>query len=189
MHARRASYVEIDPMPLGTRDDLGRTTSAGIRRTIASAVRETVDFEGPIATARLARSIGRRFGFDRVAAGWQEFILQAVPAELVRRSELGEFVWPSGVDPDTWRGYRTTPEDVERPLSDVAPEEIINAMAAVAAERVCTDDEELFRATLALFGQRRLTGPTTARLEPCLDFALRASRLIRTETGTWRAGA
>jgi hypothetical protein len=189
MHARRTPYVEIDPMPLGTRDDLGRTTSAGIRRTIASAVRETVDFEGPIAAARLARSIGRRFGFDRVAAGRQEFILQAVPAELVRRSELGEFVWPSDVDPDTWRGYRTTPEDVERPLSDVAPEEIINAMAAVAAERVCTDNEELFRATLAVFGQRRLTGPTTARLETCLAFALRASRLIRTETGTWRAGA
>jgi hypothetical protein len=189
MHARRTSYVEMDTTPLGTRDDLGRTHSAEIRRTIAAAVRETVELEGPIAAARLARSIGRRFGFGRVAAARQQFILEAVPAELMRTSELGEFVWPPGLNPETWRGYRTTPEDVERPLADVAPEEIINAMADVAAQRVCPGDEELFRATLAVFGQRRLTDQATARLQTCRDIAVQASRLIRTETGVWQAGA
>ena len=101
----------------------------------------------------------------------------------------GEFVWPLGLDPETWRGYRMTPEDVDRPFAEVAPEEIINAMADVAAQGVCTGDEELFRATLAVFGQRRFTGQTTARLDACRDIAVQGSRLIRTETGVWQVGA
>ncbi|WP_414641202.1 DUF4011 domain-containing protein [Baekduia sp.] len=184
----RAPYAEVEPTQLGTREDLGRTSSPDVRRIIADAVRETVDAEGPIATARLARSIGRRFGFDRVAAARQRFILEALPTERVRSSELGEFAWPADLDPDAWRGYRTTPEEIDRPLSDLAPEEIINAMADVSAHGQVTNEEELFRATLALFGQRRLTGQTTARLQSCLAVAQDASRLVRGDDG-WRAGA
>jgi hypothetical protein len=189
MHARGAPYVEAVPTPLGTRADLDRTGALIVRRAIATAVRETVAIEGPILTARLARSIGRRFGFDRVAAGRQRFILATLPPELVRASEFGDFVWPPELDPKTWRGFRSTPPELDRPLSEVAPEEIINAMAAAAADQYCANDEALFRATLATFGQRRLTGPTTARLEACRDLAVSRSRLIRTERGAWRAGA
>lgn len=188
-HARGVVYAELRGEPLGSREDLGRTTSPTIRAVVAAAVRETVEAEGPITTARLARSIGRRFGFDRVAAGRQRFILEAVPTERVRSSGLGDFVWPTNLDPTEWRGYRTTPDDVERPLTDVAPEEIVNAMADVAAGSSFANDEELFRATLSLFGQRRLTSQTTARLQECCALAVRDARLIRTEAGGWRTGA
>lgn len=188
-HALGAAYVEIQATTLGDRDDLGRTTSPFVRGAIMNAVRDTVEAEGPITTARLARSIGRRYGFDRVAAARQRFILEAVPADRVRTTELGEFVWPTGLDPESWRGYRATPPDVERPLTDVCPEEIINAMAHVCADHVLSDDEGLFRATLAVFGQRRLTGPTTARLDACRDLAIQRSRLVRTASGAWRPAA
>lgn len=181
-------YVETDATALGTRADLDRTTSPTVRQVIAAAVRTTVEDEGPITVARLARSVGRRFGFERVTAGRQAFILQALPEERVRRSELGDFAWPPDRDPATWRGFRSTPADLDRPLADIAPEEIVNAMAHVAAEQRCSDDESLFRATLAIFGQRRLTGPTTARLTACLHFAEQQSRLIRTGDGLWRPG-
>ena len=187
--AQGAEYLEVDPVPLGTREDLGLTNSPTVRAAITAAVRETVEAEGPIAAGRLARSIGRRFGFDRVAAGRQRFILEAVPSQLLRASELGEFVWPTGVDPEQWRGYRTTPEGVERPLTDVAPEEIINAMAAVAQGRRLASDEDLFRATLGLFGQRRLTSQTTMRLQACSKIAVEDARLVRTDEGGWLAGA
>ena len=184
-----APYSEAPSTPLGTREDLGRVGSPEVRRTIADAVRETVEAEGPITTGRLARSIGRRFGFDRVAAGRQQFILEHVPAELVHSSALGTFVWPRHLDLQTWRGFRTTPDDVDRLLPEVAPEEIINAMAYVAAEYRPRDDEELFRSTLSLFGQRRLTGMTTERLEACRDLAVERSRLIFEDGRPWRAGA
>ena len=187
--ARGAWYVETDPVTLGNREDLDRTDSVAVRATVAAAVRETIETEGPIATTRLARSIGRRFGFDRVASGRQQLILREVPTHLIRRSDLGEFVWPAGVDPETWKGYRRTPEDISRPLSDVAPEEIVNAMSDVATARTFADDDELFRATLLLFGQRRLTSQTIERLTLCRKLAERRSRLIRTPDERWAAGA
>jgi hypothetical protein len=189
INARGCPYQETTPTPLGTRDDLGRTTSSEVRRTIAAAVRETVETEGPITTGRLARTIGRRFGFDRVTSGRQRFILEAVPAELIKRTTLGEFVWPTGLDKETWRGYRTTPATIGRPLTDIAPEELINAMADTANAGRYDDEHELYRATMLLFGQRRLTSQTIARLAVCLQLAEERSRLIKTEHGDWRGGA
>ena len=189
MHERGCPYQETTPTPLGTRDDLGWTTSPEIRRTIATAVQDTVETEGPIATYRLARSIGRRFGFDRVTSGRQRFILEAVPVELIKRTTLGEFVWPTGLDKDTWRGYRTTPATINRPLTDIAPEELINAMADTANAGRYDDEHELYRATMLVFGQRRLTSQTIARLAVCRQLAEERSRLIKTEHGDWRGGA
>jgi hypothetical protein len=189
LHARGGPYQETNPTILGTRDDLGRTTSPEVRQTIAAAVRDTVESEGPIATGRLARSIGRRFGFDRVTSGRQRFILEAVPAELVKRTTLGEFVWPTGLDNETWRGYRATPAAISRPLTDIAPEELINAMADTANASRYIDEHELYRATMLVFGQRRLTSQTIARLEACRRLGEERSRLIRAEEGGWRGGA
>lgn len=189
VHARGCPYQETTPTPLGTRDDLGRTTSPEVRQTIAAAVRDTVETEGPITTDRLARSIGRRFGFDRVTSGRQRFILEAVPAELLKRTTLGEFVWPTGLDKDIWRGYRTTPATINRPLTDIAPEELINAMADTANADLYNDEHELYRATMLVFGQRRLTSQTIARLAVCRQLAEERSRLIKTDHGNWRGGA
>ncbi|HEY5429484.1 MAG TPA: DUF3320 domain-containing protein, partial [Solirubrobacteraceae bacterium] len=189
VQARGRPYQETTPTPLGTRDDLRRTTSPEVRRIVAAAVRDTVETEGPIATDRLARSIGRRFGFDRVTSGRQRFILEAVPDELIKRTTLGEFVWPSGLDADVWRGYRTTPATVNRPLTDIAPEELINAMADTANASRYVDEHELYRATMLVFGQRRLTSQTIARLAVCRALAEERSRLIKTEHGDWRGGA
>ncbi|WP_210492100.1 DUF4011 domain-containing protein [Patulibacter sp. SYSU D01012] len=186
--ARGEDYVEEPATPLGVREDLDRTNSRSIRATITAAARRTVEQEGPMTTERLARSVGRRFGFSSVAAARRRFILDLVPSELIHRSELGDFVWPSQIDPATWRGYRATPADMVRPLADIAPEEIVNAMAAVCARSPITSDEQLFRETLAVFGQKRLTGTSQARLARCRDLGLAVSRLV-TDGERWRAGA
>jgi hypothetical protein len=181
-------YVEEPATPLGARDDLDRTNSRSVRATITAAARRTVEQEGPISTERLARSIARRFGWTRVPGARQRFILDLVPPELIRRSDLGEFVWPTQLDPTTWRGYRTTPADLVRPLTDIAPEEIVNAMAAVCARSPVRDDEQLFREALAVFGQKRLTTTSQTRLERCRDLGVAASRLVA-DGERWRAGA
>lgn len=176
--ARGDEYVEEPATPLGERADLDRTNSRSVRATITAAARRTVEQEGPIATERLARTIARRFGFDRVPGARQRFILDLVPPDLVHPSDLGDFVWPTQLNRTTWRGYRTTPPDLSRPLTDIAPEEIINAMAAVCARSPIRDDEQLFRETLGAFGQKRLTGTSRARLEMCRDLAMTGGRLV-----------
>ena len=106
---------------LGDRTDLDRLNSPTVRHKITAAARETVQFEGPIALDRLARDIGHRFGFDRVSSNRKEFITSCVPSELIRSTELGDFVWPRELDQETWRGFRTTPEDMTRALAEIAP--------------------------------------------------------------------
>ncbi|MCC8929023.1 MULTISPECIES: DUF3320 domain-containing protein [Nocardiaceae] len=188
-HGRNIEYVEASSSNLGIRDDLDRVHSPAVKNTILRAVQETVEIEGPISIDRLARNVARRFGFDRVAAARRDFVLQSVPEELIERSEaLGDFVWPKELDRGTWRGFRRTPSDLARPLSDVAPEEIINAMMSVCARAGQPDYDSLLRQTLSTFNQKRLTGQTRERLETVIDLGVRRGRLIKIGE-TYRAGS
>ncbi|MAU84673.1 MAG: DNA/RNA helicase [Gordonia sp.] len=185
-HGQPARYLVAPTAPIGTREDLDRVNSTTVRRTITDAVRETVALEGPIELDQLARRVGHRFGYDRLRANRKEFILSCVPKALVRSGELGAFAWPDSVDPSTWRGFRSTPEDMSRALSDIAREEIVNAMS-VACRGRGLDDTAVMRETLALFGQRRLTQGNTDRLTACIAFGIAKGRLVRID-GLIRAG-
>ncbi|MBP1159800.1 hypothetical protein JOE46_001959 [Rhodococcus sp. PvR099] len=186
-NSRGGVYQCAPTTALGEREDLDRVNSATVRGRITGAVREIVEIEGPIELDRLARDVGRRFGFDRVSASRKGFVIDCVPAELIQATPLGNFVWPRELDCAEWGGYRSTPDNVTRSLSDIAPEEIVNAMNAVCRGRQL-EVEPLMRETMAVFNQKRLAGPSRDRLDACLDHGLRSGRLIRTG-GTIRAGA
>jgi len=185
-HGRPAAYVSAPTTPLGDRTDLDRLNSRSVRDTIVTAARATVEAEGPIALDRLAREIGHRFGYDRVSAGRKDFIIRCVPNELIRSSDLGDFVWPRQIEQQAWRGFRNPREEMTRPLAEVAPEEIANAMKAACKGRAL-DEATLMREAMALFGQRRLAGPSRERLERCIDLGVRTGRLLRID-GLIRAG-
>lgn len=184
---RGVAYSSAPTTSLGTRDDLDRVNSPSVKSIITAAVRETVEIEGPIALNILARDVGRRFGFNRVAAARKDFVIDSVPPELIHRSPLGDFVWPRQIDRTAWRGYRSTPVDLTRSLGDIAPEEIINAMNAACTVHPL-DADSLMRETMSTFNQRRLAGPSRDRLEACIDLGLRNGRIIRAGS-MFRAGA
>ncbi|MFF0242222.1 DUF4011 domain-containing protein [Rhodococcus pyridinivorans] len=177
-HGRGVAYTCAPTAPLGERGDLDRVNSASVRRVITDAVRETVEIEGPILLDRLTRVVAKRFGFERVKAARKEFVGECVPPELIHATPLGSFVWPRQLDRTTWRGFRTTPDDVTRSLNEIAPEEIVNAMNAACMGREL-DVEDLVRETMALFNQSRLGGPSRDRLEACLDLGVANGRLIQ----------
>ncbi|WP_328811374.1 DUF3320 domain-containing protein [Rhodococcus sp. NBC_00294] len=176
--SRGSDYVEASTRTLGGRGDLERVDSPSVRSTIVDAVRELVEVEGPIEMDRLCRQIGGRFGFDRLKAARKDSIERCVPQELIRTSKGGTFVWPADLDGMTWRGFRTTPSDVTRPLSEISLEEIANAEMFVA-DRDGLEQELLFRRTLTLFNQKRLTAQSTERLQLATELALRSGRLMQ----------
>jgi hypothetical protein len=183
-HGQPAAYLAAPTTPIGTREDLDRVNSTTVRRTITEAVRETVSLEGPIELDQLARRVGHRFGYERLRANRKEFILSCVPKTLVRTDDLGSFAWPDALDPNSWRGYRSTPDDMARALGDVAAEEIVNAMSVACRGREL-DDTALMRETLALFGQTRLTQGNTDRLTACIAFGISTGRLVRIDGMVW----
>jgi very-short-patch-repair endonuclease len=180
--AAAAFYIEAPTSPLGSRAELDHPEWHSVRKRLQDAVHEAIEIEGPIALNRLTRNVVHRFGLNRAKAGRQEIVRQLVPPELIYRYEFGEFVWPRRLDRSAWRGFRRTPPDFFRPLDEIAPEEIINAMAYAARDGV-DDFELLMRDTLALFDQKRLTGPAQDRLIWCIDRAEASGRLIRRGAG------
>ncbi|AFR49083.1 DUF4011 domain-containing protein [Gordonia sp. KTR9] len=182
-----ARYMQAPTTALGAREDLDRINSQSVKQTITNAVRETVSIEGPIELDRLARSIGHRFGYDRLRATRKDLIVDCVPRALVHGTPLGTFVWPEQLDREAWRGFRSTSAGMTRPLTEIAPEEIINAMATSCGPRGL-DEEALMRATIAKFGQRRLTQGMTERLATCIALGVKSGRLLRIGL-TIRAGA
>jgi hypothetical protein len=89
----------------------------------------------------------------------------------------GEYLWPKGVDKETWTGFRRQASSAARPLEHVAPDEIANAMVALARAADGLPEDELFAATVGVFGYRRRTPALQPLLEAALIHARAAGRL------------
>jgi hypothetical protein len=155
------------PKPAGDRkvlDSLPDPAAArAVRRVLAAGVRA----EGPVHRDRLVRATAPAFGLTRVSEARRAALLALLPDGSV----VGDFVWPADGPPSTWREFRRQAAAADRPLEQVAPEEIGNAMAALCRTAAGLPRDELYLRTLAVFGHRR----RTAALLPLLDAALAAA--------------
>ncbi|MFB8146646.1 DUF4011 domain-containing protein [Microbacterium sp. NPDC056003] len=162
--SRDGVFVPAHANVVGSRDVLDELP----RRSSAAAVREqildVIDSEGPVELARLTRIVARRFGLNAVRAARAEEIARLVPRDRLKKSRLGAFAWPEGLDPQTWEGYRSSDKDGSRSLDEVAPEEIRNAMIAVRQLAPTLDEEGVLRRTAEVFGIVRLGALVKARL-------------------------
>ena len=93
------------------------------------------------------------------------------------------YLWPEGVDPASWTGFRRQMSSTDRPLEHVAPEEITNAMAALCRAGAGMMREELLTQTAAVFGYKRRTPTVTPSLEAALAWALHRGRLSEQSSG------
>ncbi|MFC6013766.1 hypothetical protein [Nocardia lasii] len=178
-------YVKASTGVLGSPADLDRDSSATIPVRVRDAVRETISLEGPIERNLLVARVAQRFGVQKPSEKQQICVLGEVPESLMRATSLGVFVWPSDLDPATWRGFRFTPPTLTRTIDAIPAEEIVNAITHVAQRDRHTLDEIVW-ATLTQFGHER-TGAAEDRIEACLNAAVRRGRLARDPDGRFRA--
>ena len=80
----------------------------------------------------------------------------------------GDFLWPAGTDREAWAWFRRQATSAERPLDQIAPRELGNAMVALCRAGGGLPREELYARTTEIFGYRR----RPAALDPLLDAAL-----------------
>lgn len=178
-------YASAPTGALGAPVDLDRDSAATIPVRIREAVRETIAIEGPIERAVLVARVAQRFGVRAPSDKQQIRVLGEVPESLMRATSLGVFVWPSDLDPGSWRGFRFTPPTVSRPIDTICAEEIVNAITHVA-QRDRHSFDDIVWATLTQFGHDR-TGAAEDRIEACLTLAVRRGRLARDPDGRYRA--
>jgi hypothetical protein len=108
--------------------------------------------------------------------------LDALGALVPASMRAGDFVWPDGLDRSTWTGFRRDPA-ADRPMDQIAPEEIGNAMVALCRASAGMTRDELFAQTLEVFGYRRRTAAQVAVLEAALAATVAAGRLTESAAG------
>ena len=167
-----AAFVPWTPRTAGTVEVL-----TGLPRTgsqVAAVVAEVVAAEGPVHVDRLVRLVAGAFGLTRVVEARRASILAQVGGPMVVEDDV---VWPVGMRPGEWSGYRRTPEGVERPFEHVPLREVVNAMVSVARGAAGMAVSELRREVLGVFGGRRVTASAAERLAAAVELGVRAGRL------------
>jgi hypothetical protein len=157
-------------------DELPASKAARVvRRVLAAGIKA----EGPIHVDRLAKLTVNAFGLNRAAEGRKNTLLSLLPPSAV----VDSYLWPEGVSPDTFDGFRRQTASTDRPLEHVAPEEIGNAMAALCRASAGMMADELLTQTAAIFGYKRRTAAVTPALEAALKLALHRGRLVEQPSG------
>ncbi|GAB3358865.1 DUF4011 domain-containing protein [Modestobacter lapidis] len=166
------------PAPAGGKEMLDRIANPRGAEKVRKVLLTGVAAEGPVHVDRLARLTGGAFGLSRVLRARLDSLGALVPPAM----RVGDFVWPDGLDRATWTGFRRDPA-ADRPMEQIAPEEIGNAMVALCRASAGMTRDELFAQTLEVFGYRRRTAAQVAVLEAALQLTLTAGRLGESASG------
>lgn len=163
-------FVPWHPRRLGGREVLDALPDRAAADRVGQAIAEVVAAEGPVRADRLASLVANAFDLSKVNDNRREQILRHVPRGL-RRDRAEDVVWPDGVDPETWPGYRPAGESSPRRFADVPLREIGNAMAALVTAGGGMERAELHGETLRVFGLLRRTQAAVERLDSALELA------------------
>lgn len=164
-----AQYVRADfkPTPFPRGDE--QAMLAELRRAVAAIL----SLEAPLREDRLLHIVAGMFGSTTLREGVRRTILATVPAGFaVAATPTGRrFFWVAGQAREDYHLFRVplADDDEARPLADIAPEEMANAMRQVLARNLSLAIEDFYRETSLLFGCRRLTAKSKEYLAEGLE--------------------
>lgn len=164
--------------------DILRTSSSS-RTLVGAAMEQIIEAEGPIHTVRLAKLTCAEFSLNKVSSHRANSVLKLIGKKYFVDED--SFVWPHGLDSDTWRGYRENEPEVERKIEHVSKVEIANAMVAICRNAHGIDWEDLKRSTIRTFGGKRVTTGIGERLEAAARDAVVVGKLNLNESGLYQA--
>jgi hypothetical protein len=172
-------FVPWIPKTAGEKAVLDELPAAKAARVVRRVLNAGVKAEGPIHVDRLAKLTVGAFGLNRATEARKEALLATLPPSAV----VDGYLWPEGLSPDSWDGFRRQVSSTDRPLEHVAPEEIANAMVALCRSSAGMRRDELMTATAAVFGYKRRAASVTPVLEAALKLALHKGRLTEQGSG------
>jgi hypothetical protein len=172
-------FVPWLPKTAGEKAVLDELPASKAARVVKRVMAAGVKAEGPIHVDRLAKLTVNAFGLNRASEGRKTTLLSLLPPSAV----VDGYLWPDGVSPDSYAGFRRQASSTDRPIEHVAPEELGNAMAALCRASAGMRADELLTQTAAIFGYKRRTAAVTPMLESALKLALHRGRLTEQPSG------
>jgi hypothetical protein len=173
------AFVPWIPKTAGEKSLLDELPASKAARVVRRVLTAGIKAEGPIHVDRLARLTVGAFGLNRATEARKSVLLSLLPPSAVE----GDYLWPDGVTPESYEGFRRQVSSTDRPLEHVPPEEIANAMAALCRASAGMRRDELLTQTAAVFGYKRRAASVTPLLEAALQLALKRGRLTEQGSG------
>ncbi len=161
--ATRLEFEPWAPVAVGDASVLDDLPKKVAKQKVRTVVIEIVEMEGPIHIDRLAKHLAASFGVQRLHPQREKKILSQIKATELQ-VDGAKFVWPEGVDPQTWTEFRPNSSDVDRPFEHISPVEIANAMRFLKQHKPSVSKADLSAATLQTFGRKRHTKQQAAHL-------------------------
>jgi hypothetical protein len=142
-----------------------------------NVMHELVSTEAPIFRELALKKVANLFGVGRVSAKMLSALMPL--AREFDTSDLGQGVvlWPDVRSAETWRGFRPSSRE-EREIHAVCPEELMNAMTAIAEVSMGISPEDLVRATSQEFGVKAVTDKVKTHIQFALSTAIETGRLV-----------
>lgn len=169
----------------GTKDDVSADASSSSRLRIRAVIDEVLRIEAPIEEKRLAKLVARRFGLQRVHEDRIRVVLDLLDQAMVRRSDLGTFVWRLEQSGAAWREFRRTSEAHARARTFdlVAPEEARNALVHCATKGMGISDEGAIEELKAVFSVGKSSQDFRDRAQAMIAWCLDSGALVRDAKG------
>lgn len=161
----------------GKQSDLDLVFDKKIMASIRQLVALVTATEGPCHPSRVASFVGSAFGYERVVAKRVNEIL-SVKFPGHKTDDEG-FFYPSGADPDEYKGFSISPQGAFRPIGAISLIELANAMSELASFTQGCASNELTRTTAALFGFQKISAAMDERLNEALVLGLSTDRLVQ----------
>ncbi len=145
---------------------------------------DILHIEAPISKTSLGKRVAEGFGISRVTARVTkrlEFIYDELKLTRTESSD-NVFFWDDGQKPEKYDAFRV-PKDTEsrREISDIAVEELKNAVKSVVAEQISLERTDLVREVGKLFGYSKLGNSMTENVNEAIDCALKEGAVILKE--------
>ncbi|MCQ6563076.1 DUF3320 domain-containing protein [Paenibacillus mendelii] len=153
---------ELESVDLGTDAFYSPTHTPLILGQITRVIQE----EGPISRSLLARRVLQAWGIARMGAKLDRRLEELLEKRSVRRTENGGtvFIWPEGVEPESYSMFRVASDDTQRRAAeDLPPEEIANTVKSVLFAQISLPAEDLVKQVARTLGYMR-SGPALEKV-------------------------
>lgn len=168
--AGRAAFEPWTVVAVGEVTVLDDLPKKAAKEKIRAVAAEIAEFEGPIHIDRLARLTAASFGVRRLFSARQKKLTYQI-RQVGLLIDDDKFVWPSDLEPATWNEFRPSDSTIDRPLVELSPVEIANAIRFLREQAPEMSEADLDAATLRTFGRRRKTRQLGAHLNRAKDWA------------------
>lgn len=147
-------------------DFYAASSTAILRAQLATVINE----EGPVAEHIVFRRVARAWGLVKTSRRMQELLTGLIATDFASTGSDALFLWPQGVNPLTWTGFRIPGDDAEskRALDDISYEEIANVAHFLMSQHGGMSMQGLARSICRLLGISRTTAEAEARVESAL---------------------